>query len=614
MKIVFRTLVIAIALCLLLTPATALAQSQPPIVPLLYHGSVTIDGEDAPIGTIITAEIGDQEIATNAPGGTTAIGIYELPVAADQGDLVVLKVNGVFGGQTTHPATSTYQVLLDLDAEGGATPPLMLEVTTAAATRVERTTATLNGTLTNLGENTSVEVSFEWRTSDEDEYVNETTSQVKTTTGSFSASLSGLSPGTTYHFRAKAVGTATVHGSDRVFTTKTSSSGGSSGGGSSGGTPKLSINLFGSIRNFNINSDGIVQGDIRGTSADGKLTITITSGTRVLDRNGSPLSSLTARPHDNPPPPPKDAHIIGLAYEFSPAGATFDPSLILTWQYDPAAIPEGVAAEDLVIAYYDEEAGKWVELQCMVNTETNTITTSVEHFTTFALIGSIQPARWSLSMLDVSPAKVNPGERVTVTISVANSGGLEGSYAVALRINGMKEEEKVVTVGPGESQTVSFSVLKEEPGSYSVMIGELLDSFTVEALPPGQAAFTVSALTVNPAEVQPDGTVTVTATILNTGGIEGNYNAVLMINNAREAEKSVVVAAGSQETVSFTLSKKEAGSYTVDIGGVTKSFTVIDSSGPTPDNPFNWPLIGGIIAVVVVIALLVTWLLRRRSA
>jgi hypothetical protein len=113
-------------------------------------------------------------------------------------------------------------------------------------------------------------------------------------------------------------------------------------------------------------------------------------------------------------------------------------------------------------------------------------------------------------------------------------------------------------------------------------------------------------------EIQPDEKVTVTATVLNTGGIEGSYNAVLMVNNAKEAEKSVVVAAGSQETVSFTLSKKEAGSYTVDIGGVTKSFTVIDSSGPTPDNPFNWPLIGGIIAVVVVLALFAILLLRRR--
>ncbi|MDD4985387.1 MAG: CARDB domain-containing protein [Dehalococcoidales bacterium] len=610
MKIVFRTLVIAIALCLLLIPTAAMAQSQPPTVPLLYHGNVTIAGEDAPIGTVITAEIGGQEVATNSPGGTTDTGIYELPVAANQGDLVVLKVNGVFGGQTTHPSSSTWDVPLNLAAENGPTPPPALTVTTLAASSVSRTTATLNGMLNNPGGNTSVEVSFEWGISDE--YGNETPPQVMTDPGSFSASLNGLSSGRAYHFRAKAVGTTTVRGSDRIFTTSTSSGGSGGSGGMSGGeTPTLSANLFGTIRSFNINSNGIVQGDIKGTSADGKLTITIPSGTKALDRNGGPLTSLTARSQDNPPPPPESANIIGLAYDFSPAGATFNPPFTLTWQYDPAAIPEGVAAEDLVIAYYDEESSKWVELQCMVNAETDTITASVEHFSTFALIGAIQPAHWALSLLEISPPTVSSGERVTITVSVANDGGMEGNCTVALSINGVKEEINIVTVGPGKSQTVSFSVLKNEPGSYSVNIGELSGNFTIEKSPSEPAAFAVSDLTVNPAEIQPDGMVTVTAIILNTGGSDGSYKAMLMVNNAREAERSVVVAAGSQETISFTLSKKEAGSYTVDVGGVTRNFTVINSSGPTPDNPFNWPLVGGIIAAVVVLALLVTWLLRR---
>ena len=134
MKIVFRTLVIAIALCLLLTPATALAQSQPPIVPLLYHGSVTIDGEDAPIGTIITAEIGDQEIATNAPGGTTAIGIYELPVAADQGDLVVLKVNGY--SAVKRRIRPRQHISFSIWMRKAGRLPASAQVTTSAATGV----------------------------------------------------------------------------------------------------------------------------------------------------------------------------------------------------------------------------------------------------------------------------------------------------------------------------------------------------------------------------------------------------------------------------------------------------------------------------------------------
>ena len=120
MKIRLRLLAITVTLALLLMPAAALAQ---PVVPLQYHGSVTIDEVDAPTGTIITAEVDEDEIATNAPGGTTEVGTYKLDVVADEGDTVVLKVNGVVGGQTTHPdPSSTWHVVLNLSV-GEAPPP-----------------------------------------------------------------------------------------------------------------------------------------------------------------------------------------------------------------------------------------------------------------------------------------------------------------------------------------------------------------------------------------------------------------------------------------------------------------------------------------------------------
>lgn len=112
MKIRLRLLAIMAALALVLVPAAALAQ---PVVPTIYHGTVTIDVVDAPTGTIITAEIDGEEVATNDPDGTTAVGEYTLAIVADEGDVVVLKVNGVVGGQTTHPdPMSTFEVVLNL--------------------------------------------------------------------------------------------------------------------------------------------------------------------------------------------------------------------------------------------------------------------------------------------------------------------------------------------------------------------------------------------------------------------------------------------------------------------------------------------------------------------
>lgn len=123
MKIRLRLLAITLTLALLLMPAaTALAV---PTVPLQYQGSVSIDVVEAPIGTIITAEIDGEEVATNAPGGTTAVGTYKLDVVADEGDVVILKVNGVIGGETTHPDPMT-NWKVDLDLSVGEAPPLTL--------------------------------------------------------------------------------------------------------------------------------------------------------------------------------------------------------------------------------------------------------------------------------------------------------------------------------------------------------------------------------------------------------------------------------------------------------------------------------------------------------
>lgn len=121
------------------------------------------------------------------------------------------------------------------------------------------------------------------------------------------------------------------------------------------------------------------------------VTVSIPKGTLALDEDGERLEILVIAVDETPPTPPEDAHIIGLAYSFEPEGATFDPPISVTWSYDPEALPQGVAEEDLVIAYYDQAAGEWVELDCVVDTENNIITASVSHLTTFAIIGAITP-------------------------------------------------------------------------------------------------------------------------------------------------------------------------------------------------------------------------------
>jgi len=165
------------------------------------------------------------------------------------------------------------------------------------------------------------------------------------------------------------------------------------GGGGGGALPfgTVGTDLFGSVADFLIDEAGVVLEPITATSADGNLTMTIPDGTIALDADGNPLSTLTSATDPSPPSPPEGDNIIGLAYNFGPPGATFAPPITFEYTYDPADIPEGVAEGDLVLAYYDEAAGEWVELPCTVDPVTHTITASVSHFTTFAIIARAAP-------------------------------------------------------------------------------------------------------------------------------------------------------------------------------------------------------------------------------
>jgi hypothetical protein len=94
-------------------------------------------------------------------------------------------------------------------------------VSTAPATGIATGTAILNGNLASLGTATSVNVLFDYGLTNN--YGSRTASQSMAGPGIFSAALSGLNPGSTYHFRtiADGGGQGITTGSDLTFTTLT---------------------------------------------------------------------------------------------------------------------------------------------------------------------------------------------------------------------------------------------------------------------------------------------------------------------------------------------------------------------------------------------------------
>jgi len=116
-----------------------------------------------------------------------------------------------------------------------------------------------------------------------------------------------------------------------------------------------------------------------------------------------------------------------------------------------------------------------------------------------------EPAAFTVSNLSIQPAQVELGEAVTITVSVANTGGTEGSYTAVLKINGVKEADKSVTIAAGRSQTVSFGVSREEAGSYNIAVDGLTGSFVVVAPP---ATFEPIVITGSGDKTSPPFTIT----------------------------------------------------------------------------------------------------------
>jgi hypothetical protein len=95
----------------------------------------------------------------------------------------------------------------------------VMGITTLRARDLTNTSARLIGDLTSLGAVNEVIVSFVWGTAP-GSYTHETPGQVRNSKGYFSSTLSGLAPGMTYFYVAKAIGDAgPVYGEEKSFTT-----------------------------------------------------------------------------------------------------------------------------------------------------------------------------------------------------------------------------------------------------------------------------------------------------------------------------------------------------------------------------------------------------------
>lgn len=139
------------------------------------------------------------------------------------------------------------------------------------------------------------------------------------------------------------------------------------------------------------------------------------------------------------------------------------------------------------------------------------------YFATRAKAAPPPGAEFEVSDLIISPEEVNPGQPVAISCTVTNIGSQAGSYTVFLGGDFMAQQ--TITLAPGESKTVAFTVTPMVAKTYSVSVDGLYGSFVATTMP--VADIRVSNLVISPTEVYVGELVTISIQVTNYGTAAG---------------------------------------------------------------------------------------------
>lgn len=82
--------------------------------------------------------------------------------------------------------------------------------------------------------------------------------------------------------------------------------------------------------------------------------------------------------------------------------------------------------------------------------------------------------------LSLSSNSVTVGETVTVTAKVTNAKDTEATHLLELKLNGEIKDSQEFTLGAGQSDNVSFTIIADAPGDYFVELGDASELLTIK--------------------------------------------------------------------------------------------------------------------------------------
>ncbi|WP_440954059.1 S-layer protein domain-containing protein [Methanosarcina sp. Mfa9] len=172
--------------------------------------------------------------------------------------------------------------------------------------------------------------------------------------------------------------------------------------------------------------------------------------------------------------------------------------------------------------------------------------------------------------VSVSPKTVYVGDTMTIEVLEAIGGDPVEDAEIAIDGEFLKETDK--------DGTVTYST--DEPGTIKVSATKkgYLDESTNVKVRELEAIFVYSNLVIDPLEVRAEKEATISVDVENTGNAAGDTNVELVVNGTVAGSQTISLGIGEGTTVTFKHAEEVPGTYKVEVGGETGTYTVLEKS------------------------------------
>jgi len=177
------------------------------------------------------------------------------------------------------------------------------------------------------------------------------------------------------------------------------------------------------------------------------------------------------------------------------------------------------------------------------------------------------------------PNKNELGDNITIRFVVTNTDNWSFVYAVTMQIGNVTLVIDV-ELEAYESKTVSHTITPDTVGFYDVEVDGLTGCFYVWPLETKPAEFIVSDLNII-TEIEEGADITIFVNVSNVGDVEGTHQVDLKLDGGdilfyTVYSKNVTLPGGASEEVPLWIEGGlTAGTYQVEVEGLTGSFTVV---------------------------------------